>query len=300
MNSAVKTILIVVAVVVVAGVLFIAGYAYGRPIVTFGRATAPSYAAGGDYSGPGSRMMQGWRGPGMMGGGGYGCGAGPGMMGGGGYGYGMGPGMMGGGESGYGMGPGTMGRHGGGGVPSPNATPLTVDEARQAASAYIDRLGIQGLEIGEVMIFDNNAYVVVNETATGIGAFELLVDPASRIAYPEHGANMMWNLKYGGMNHAGMMGRGGMMGSLQPGNSTPGDVSAEMPVSVDAARAAAQAFLDQSGTEATVSEDPVTFYGYYTFDYEHAGKVAGMLSVNGYNSAVLLHTWHGSFIEEAE
>lgn len=285
MNSVVKTILIVLAVVVVAGALFIAGYAFGRPTLPFALPAVPAYAADGDYYGPGPRMMQGWGGPGMM----------RGWRGGG-----TGPGMMGSGEYGYGMGPGMMDRYGWGGAPSASATPLTLDEARQAASAYIDGLDIQGLEIGEVMIFDNNAYVVVNETATGIGAFELLVDPISKIAYPEHGANMMWNLKYGGMNHAGMMGRGGMMGYWQPGNSTPSDVSAEMPVGVDAARAAAQAFLDQSGFEATVSQDPVTFYGYYTFDYEKAGKVAGMLSVNGYNSAVLLHTWHGAFIEEAE
>jgi hypothetical protein len=285
MNSVVKTILIVLAVVVVAGALFVAGYAFGRPSVPFGRSAVPAYAADGDFYGPGPRMMQGWGGPGMMrrwrGGG-------------------AGPGMMGSGEYGYGMGPGMMGRYGWSGASSPNVTPLTLDEAREAASAYVDGLGIQGLELGEVMIFDNNAYVVVNESATGIGAFELLVDPASRIAYPEHGANMMWNLKYGGMNHAGMMGPGGMMRYWQRGDSTPSDISAEMPVNVDAARAAAQAFLDRSEIGAIVSQAPVTFYGYYTFDYETAGKVSGMLSVNGYNSAVLLHTWHGSFIEEAE
>jgi hypothetical protein len=54
------------------------------------------------------------------------------------------------------------------------------------------------------MIFDNNGYVVVKEASTGIGAFELLVDPTSQIAYPEHGPNMMWNLKYSGLNHNNM------------------------------------------------------------------------------------------------
>ncbi len=98
-----------------------------------------------------------------------------------------------------------------------NATPLTVDQAKQAAGKYIQSLNIQGFEIGEVMIFDNNAYVVVKESDTGLGAFELLVDPVSQIAYPEYGPNMMWNLKYGGLNHSGMMfgigaaGRHGMM-----------------------------------------------------------------------------------------
>src|SRR5437867_2852962 len=99
-----------------------------------------------------------------------------------------------------------------------NVTPLTVDQAKQAAEKYIQSLNVNGLEIGEVMIFDNNAYVVVKETATGFGAFELLVDPLSKITYPEHGPNMMWNLKYGGLNHQNMMGgNGGMMSGMMAG-----------------------------------------------------------------------------------
>ena len=42
------------------------------------------------------------------------------------------------------------------------------------------------------------------------------------------------------------------------------------------------------------------FYGYYTLDFEKDGRIAGMLSVNGYSGQVFLHTWHGTFIEEAE
>jgi len=38
----------------------------------------------------------------------------------------------------------------------------------------------------------------------------------------------------------------------------------------------------------------------YTLDFEKDGKVAGMLSVNGYSGQVFLHTWHGTFIEESE
>src|SRR5512140_1005654 len=110
-------------------------------------------------------------------------GFGPGMMGRGGWddGRGYGPGMMNGNGYGPGMmggngyGPGMMGRYGYNNV---NAAPLTVDQAR-----------------------------------TGRGAFELLVDPASQVVYPEHGANMMWNTKYGAINHQNMMGGyGGMMG----------------------------------------------------------------------------------------
>jgi hypothetical protein len=49
-----------------------------------------------------------------------------------------------------------------------------------------------------------------------------------------------------------------------------------------------------------IAEEGYTFYGYYTFDYEVEGEMAGMLSVNGYTSSVWPHTWHGDFIAEEE
>lgn len=58
------------------------------------------------------------------------------------------------------------------------------------------------------MIFDNNAYAAVKDTGTGVGAFELLVNPVTKVAFPEFGPNMMWNLLYGpmssGSGHNGM------------------------------------------------------------------------------------------------
>ena len=189
------------------------------------------------------------------------------------------------------MGPGYGPRVG----PLTAAEPLTVEAARQAAQAYLEDLNIDGLELGEVMIFDNNAYVVVRETSSGLGAFELLVDPISQTAYPEHGANMMWNQKYGAVNHAAMMGRW----HLQQ-DAAPADVSAEMTLNEAAARVKAQAYLDSAKDGAQLSAHGTTFYGYYTFDYEVDGEPAGMLSVNGFSGAVLPHHWHGTFIEEAE
>jgi hypothetical protein len=206
-------------------------------------------------------------------------------------------------QPGYGFGPMMGGRGygpmmGGGYGPrySSNVQPLTVDEAKGAAQKYVDNLGLSDLSLGEVMIFDNNAYVVVKETSTGLGAFELLIDPVSKIAYPEHGPNMMWNLKYGGLNHTRMMGGYGWNSFI----STPADVSADMPVTADQAVKAAQDYLDQYLPGNTAATDPVKFYGYYTLDFSKDGKIVGMLSVNGYNSATFLHTWHGTFIEEAE
>jgi hypothetical protein len=208
---------------------------------------------------------------------------------------GYGPGGMMGGAGGYGPG-GMMG-----GNAYSNAAPLTLDQMKTAAESYIKNSGLSGLEVGEIMIFDNNAYAIVMENSTGMGAFELLADSGTQVAYPEYGPNMMWNLKYGGMSGSGMMGgRGGwMMGGSNNGKATPANIAAEMPVTQEQAISTAQVYLNQYIPGATAAEDPMQFYGYYTMDFEQNGKVAGMLSVNGYNGQVFLHTWHGTFVEES-
>jgi hypothetical protein len=211
-------------------------------------------------------------------------------------GYHMGPGMT--LAPGASAGVGNYGRNNG---TNPDSTPLTVEQAKQAAEKYIQSFNLSGLETGEVMIFDNNAYVVIKESDTGLGAFELLVDPASQIAYPEYGPNMMWNLKYGGLGHGSMMaGNGGMMGAWNYQYQIPSDVSAELTVTPEQAVQYAQQYLDNNYAGATAATDPLPFYGYYTLDFEKDGQIVGMLSVNGYNGHIFLHTWHGTFIEEDE
>ncbi|GAB4454561.1 MAG: hypothetical protein OHK0041_18940 [Anaerolineales bacterium] len=235
---------------------------------------------------------------------------GPSMM----FGYGWnksnayGPGMM-----MNGRGPSMMGGYG---YNNANLPVLTLDQAKAAAENYLANLNNPDLEIAEIMIFDNNGYVIVKEASTGVGAFELLVDPVSQLAYPEHGPNMMWNVKYGGLNHQymtlahgaggpgyGMM-RGGMMGGYGNmmqnwNNTTPLNAAAETTVTPEQALEYAQKYLDANFAGATV-EHSTQFYGYYTLDFEKDGKIIGMLSVNGYSGQVFLHTWHGAFIEEAE
>lgn len=184
---------------------------------------------------------------------------------------------------------------------APATQPLTEEQARQAADDYLQSLGLSNLSIAEVMIFDNHAYVAVKETDSGMGAFELLVDPVSKVAYPEPGPNMMWNLKYGAINHSRMMGgRGPRMMWWAQGTPSPADVSAEMPVSQEEAAKVAQEYLDKYVPGAKVEPSALAFYGYYTFDYEKDGKIVGMLSVNGFDKAVFLHTWHGNFISMSE
>ena len=105
----------------------------------------------------------------------------------------------------------------------------------------------------------------------------------------------MWNLKYAGLNRQFMMGGRGMMGGTIF-SATPAQVSASMPVSSVQALQAAQQYLDTTlpGSKTATDADP--FSGYYTIDILRDGKITGMLSVNGYNGQVFLHTWHGSFI----
>ena len=264
MNKILKIILISLGILTLAGGLVITG-------VVFARMTG--FTSG--WSLPFTRMWNG-NAPQAWGRQGFG----PGMMG---NRQGYGPGMM----SGYGTGTSSL-------------SPLTVDEAFQSAGQYLKDLGISDLKIAEVMVFDNNAYVRVVEESTGTGAFELLVNPLTKLSFPEPGPNMMWNLKYGGLFHRQMMGSGrGMMGGYAF-NSTPQTETADMTVSSNEALKTAQDYLDKFLPGASTAEDADPFYGYYTLDILRDGKTIGMLSVNGFNGQVFVHTWHGTFIEEKE
>jgi hypothetical protein len=186
--------------------------------------------------------------------------------------------------------------------PVSDVTPLTMDQARQAAASYFNQLNDPDLEIAEIMVFTNNAYIRVIEKDSGIGAMELLVDPTTLAVIPEYGPNMMWNLKYSPMYGAsygdyGSMksGYGGMMrGYYQGSLSTTMTVSSQQAVSI------AQQYLDTHYPGYQTDPDPDQFYGYYTVDILQDGNPAGMLSVNGYSGQVFLHTWHGNFITSWE
>jgi hypothetical protein len=189
------------------------------------------------------------------------------------------------------------------------AQPLSISAAQSAVEVYLDGLRNSDLTVGEVIIFDNQAYVRVDEKSTSHAALEVLVDPVTLAVSPEPGANMMWNLKYGmtlaPARSAGVGGAStGMMGGAGAGmmNGYAGGVTAAnpndpMPVTVAQAVETAQHYLDAyvPGAKAEVTAD--AFYGYYTLEILRNGQTAGMLSVNGYTRQVILHTWHGRFIE---
>lgn len=177
-----------------------------------------------------------------------------------------------------GMGRGMMGGQFGG-YEDLEGERITLEQARQSAEEYAANVG-KNLRVAEIMEFSDNFYAVVVEQDSGKGAFELLVHPVSGAAVLEPGPSRMWNLKYGHMTSANPSGQNSL--------------------SLEEAAALGQEVLDQQTTGAVISEDGFDFYGYYTFDYEIDGEVAGMLSVNGESGRVWFHTWHGEFIDEME
>jgi len=212
---------------------------------------------------------------------------------------------------------------------------LSVSEAKEAVTSYLNQLGNKDLAIDEIMIFDNNAYVAIKDGKTGSGAFELLVNPVNKAVFPEFGPNMMWNLSYGYMSGKGangmmgqqmnqimgtapngivnqqmgqMMGNNGtnnMMGSTAT-NGMMGGIglvnteviqTGKMPVSAGQALKVAQVYLDKAYPGVQVGTKADEYPGYYTIDVQKQGKLSGMLSVNGFTGQVWYHTWHGQFIE---
>lgn len=182
---------------------------------------------------------------------------------------------------GYGRGRGMMGPfYDNNETPNPSGTRITMDKAVQAVDTAVSSMG-SDFQVAEVMQFQDNFYAVVLEKSTGRGAFELLVDPYTAAVSYEPGPNMMWNLKYGPM--------GKTLVVTQDNSVTAAD-----------AKNLAQQALNDQAPGATVEGNGYDFYGYYTFDYQVNGQIAGMLSVNGLNGQVWFHTWHGAFVSEEE
>lgn len=178
------------------------------------------------------------------------------------------------------MGPGMMGRGVNDQEYNDEGERISMDEAYEAAQSYALELA-ENLRVTEVMEFSANFYAVVEETDTGRGALELLVDPYSRRVMQEPGPTRMWNVKYGHMP---------LRVDEVPANT----------VTMEEAAGAAQKYLDEALSGAQVEADGIEFYGYYSFDYKVDGEVAGMLSVNGTSGRVWPHTWHGTFMDEKE
>ena len=197
----------------------------------------------------------------------------------------FGGGMMGRLGNGYGF-SGMMGSYGYAAPNTNTGTTLSINTAATIAQNYVTSIGNPDLVVKQVEEYTANFYVQVNEKSTGNGAFELLINKYTGSIYPEMGPNMIWNIKYGMM-------RGGILGGIF------GTPTTTMTVTATQATATAQQYLN-TYLPGTTTGDVTTFYGYYTIEVLSGGTTYGMLSINGYNGQVWVHTWHGTFIQELQ
>ena len=191
-----------------------------------------------------------------------------------------------------------------------NVDPISLEDAETAVTNYLATLNNDKLALGEIMIFDNHAYAQILDNNTGLGAFEVLIDPTTGNVSAEPGPNMMWNTEYGMMTGNNVMGNGmmngqfgsGMMGMGQSGNMMGNfgyAPDAEINITAEEAVASAQEYLDAYLPGKTADETADQFPGYYTLHVLEDGETIGMLSVNAYTGQVFLHHWHGNLIEMA-
>lgn len=210
--------------------------------------------------------------------------------------------------------------------------PLSLDQAVEKAQDYLKSLNNPDLVLAEVIEFDNHFYFIIKEKSTGVYAFESLMDMRTGSVHPAPGPNLMWNTKYGMtammqdmMSMGNMMGMDQMMSDMASpsgmmmGGPTPIEPTAELPISPEKAKQTARQFLEK--TVSSMSQMPMTmqmpmpsnplqgavvgekvrkFYGYYTLDLVKDGKLAGLLSVNGYTGQVWQHTWNANFVNMKE
>ena len=159
---------------------------------------------------------------------------------------------------------------------------IGIDRATSVARGVAASHPGGGLVVDEVIEFSNGYYASIREKSTGIGAFEILIDRATGRVTREPGPDMMWNISDGMMT-------GGMVGGSYARTGSTSVSSAQ-------ARSIAQGWLDANQPGMTANT-PDAFHGYYTVDFEKDGRLAGMLSVNGYSGAVWYHSWHGEFVQ---
>lgn len=290
MNKVLKILGIVVLALVVVGALLGGGFLMGRAVTS--RQVAESPQAAGAY-GPG--MMQGAdddqtpnNRPGMMDRGGSQSGSDGGRE--------------------FGGMPERFGR----GSAEADVEPLTMEATTEAVQTFLDELGKENLALGEIMIFDNHAYAVIEDTTTGQGAFEVLVDPARQVVHLEYGPSMMWKTVYcmhGTDPIPGSARMGGRMTQAPAPWAGVGGLDGDGPTTITTdstplteaeARDKAAAYLEEAYPGQMLAATAESFPGYFTFDVESDGTPVSMLSVNAYTGQVWYHTWHGTFVEMSE
>ena len=188
-------------------------------------------------------------------------------------------------------------------APTNPGSPLTVNNAAAVAQNYLYQFSNPDLAVRQVREFTQNFYVQAYERSTGIGAFELTVDKSTGSVYPETGASMTWNTKYGtgSTNYQppnnfrpgpGIMwgeGEGRWFGGTQNPNTAT-------TITPYQAQSYAQQYLN-TYYPGTTTGQVTTFYGYYTVEVLSGATTYGLISVNGYTGQVWYHNWHGTYVQ---
>ncbi len=73
---------------------------------------------------------------------------------------------------------------------------ISIDQARDAALAYLSGHELANLTTGEIIEFSNHFYVVVTNSTTGEGALELIVSRNGEFVHPVPGPGIRWNTDY--------------------------------------------------------------------------------------------------------
>ena len=178
---------------------------------------------------------------------------------------------------------------------------MDIEDIEKAVREYIDSFE-EELQIGDIFVYeDTDYYVSIEETDTGKGAMELLVNPYTGFIYPEHGPNMMWNEKYGMHGRGHMMWRGrrdyesGEYRWYFPnGDQTQKTQKIQKGEAIHGANEYIKQYFDK---DAFTDGEGHDFYGYYTFHIKKGEDTVGMLSVNQYTGDVWFHSWHGELLE---
>ncbi|MDR7521853.1 MAG: hypothetical protein QN168_05250 [Armatimonadota bacterium] len=197
----------------------------------------------------------------------------------------------------------------------PPGPALTVDQATARVRQYLAQYRNPDLVPAEIIEFSNVFYVVVQEKATGKGAFALLVNLWNGNVAPEMGPPAMWNTKYGpwaggfwghgpGMMGVGMMGWGYGPGAAGwgAGPGTPPAPGAPVrpavtPLDESRARAVLQTWVAQAFPGAGIGK-VVEFPGFFTYRLVRDGKTFALASVHAFGGQVW-YAWHyGTVIRE--
>lgn len=164
-------------------------------------------------------------------------------------------------------------------------SPLSIDEAVKIVNKYLAGVKNSDLIVDVVFTFENNTLARVIEKNTGIGAFDVMIDPWTWMVYPVPGPTIIWNQKYD-------------LSSGSDGVALKAKyVRSKMALTPVQAIRKAQTYLDENQAGSITNRKPYPYYGFYSLEVIQDQMVIGRLDVNGETGEVYPQLNHGALIE---